>query len=236
MTTSSARISSLIKLIRWLIFIGLAGLIFLGTKYLTVQTVKCQVDDSACPPDVFAELSRNYGQRVSGIRPSEIEIKLLKADFRLESVEVGLKFPLTLEARLKTRTPVIQIIPVISQERGLLIDGKGRVTGERDTGDLPLIIWDGIAQFQPGNDLPDDLVTGIPFFEKIYSLFSPDFIEISGKELFFYLPEKTKVKFLVAGRADKLEALQLLTNQARIGNQPVPKEIDLRFNYPVIKN
>ena len=144
------------------------------------------------PPDVFAELSRNYGQRVSGIRPSEIEIKLLKADFRLESVEVGLKFPLTLEARLKTRTPVIQIIPVISHERGLLIDGKGRVTGERDTGDLPLIIWDGIAQFQPGNDLPDDLVTGIPFFVKfiLYSLRT--LLRFPAKSYFFIYPKRLK--------------------------------------------
>lgn len=219
-----------------LILLGLCGLVFFGTKYLTVQTVKCQVDNSACPPDVFAELSRNYGQSVSGIRPSEIETKLLKADFRLESAKVELKFPLTLVAELKTRTPVIQITVLKNSGRGLLADDKGRITGERETGDLPLVVWGGISQFQPGNDLPDDLTAGIPLLVKIYSLFSPDYIEISDQELIFYLPEKTKVRFFVDGQADKLEALQLLINQARIGNQPAPKEIDLRFNYPVIKN
>jgi hypothetical protein len=218
------------------ILLVILGLFFLGTKYLTVQTVKCQMDNSACSPDVFAELSRSYGQSVSGIKPSEIETKLLKADFRLESAKVQLKFPLTLVAELKTRTPVIQITALKNSGKGLLVDDEGRITGEREIGDLPLIIWNEIGQFQPGNDLPDDFVTGIPLFIKIYSFFTPDYIEISGQELIFYLPKKTKVKFLVVGPADKLETLQLLTNQARIGNQPVPKEIDLRFNYPVIKN
>ncbi|MBI5356138.1 hypothetical protein HZB78_00800 [Candidatus Collierbacteria bacterium] len=221
---------------RLLILFGLSGLVYLGSKYLTIQTIKCQVDDSACPPDVFAELSRNYGQTVSGVRPSEIEAKLIKADFRLESVKVWLKFPLTLEANLKTRIPVIQIVPVKNIDRGSLIDANGRIIGQREIGDLPLVIWEEINQFQPGDDLPAAFVEGISIIINIYSSFSPEYIEISGRDIIFYLFEKTKVDFPISGSADKLETLQLLINQVRIGNQPVPKEIDLRFNYPVIKN
>lgn len=216
--------------------VAISGIVYLGARYLTVQTVRCRVDDSACPPDVFAELSRNYGQSVYSVRPVEIEAKLLKADFRLESVEVGLKFPLTLEAKLKTRVPVIQIIPSKTWKQGLLADGKGRIIGERETGGLPLIVWAGAGEFSPGKDLPEDFVGAIPLLSEIYALFSPDSLEISGKDIVFNLSGKTKVTVPAANGRDKLEVLQLLINQARIGNQPAPKEIDLRFNYPVIKN
>lgn len=218
------------------VLVVFSGLIYFGAKYLTIQTVKCRVDESACPPDVFAELSRNYGQSVSSVRPAEIEAKLLKADFRLESVEVGLKFPLTLEAKLKTRVPVIQIVPVRAWKQGLLVDGEGRIIGEREIGGLPLIVWTEAGKFKPGNNLQEDFVKGIPVFSEIYALFSPDSLEISGSDVIFNLPGGIKVIIPVASGTDKLEVLQLLINQARIGNQPVPKEIDLRFNYPVIKN
>lgn len=215
---------------------GLSGLVYLGAKYLTIQTVKCRVDESACPPDVFAELSRNYGQSVYGVRPAEIEEKLMKADYRLESLEVGLKFPLTLEAKLKTRTPLVQVVPMKTLKKGLLVDGKGKIIGEREIGELPLIVWAEAGIFKPGDNLPADFVEAIPLFSKIYSLFSPDNMEMVGGDVIFYLPEKIKVTVPVINQPDKLEVLQLLINQARIGNQPVPKEIDLRFNYPVIKN
>lgn len=224
------------KFSRWLIFLGLVGLIYLGAKYLTIQTIKCQVDNSACPPDVFAELSRSYGQSIYKVRPSELEEKLLKADFRLKSVKVGLRFPLTLEAELKTRTPVVQIVTSKNLLKGLLVDGQGRIVGERQVEGLPLIIWSGISAFSPGQNLPESLVSAIPVVNEIYSLFSPDSVEILNDAIIFYLPEKTKVKYPLAGTADKLISLQLWMNQARIRNQPAPKEIDLRFNYPVIKN
>jgi hypothetical protein len=222
--------------VRLLILVGLAGLIFLGSKYLTIQVISCQVDGSACPPDVYAELSRNYGQSVSGVRPAEIEEKLLKADFRLKSAKVGLRFPLTLKAELKTRVPVIQVIPSNNSIKGLLVDNQGRIIGEREAGELPLIIWDEVALFRPGNDLPPEFVAFIPVLLEIDVRFNPVSAEVSNGMVIFYLPEKIKVKFPAPGSTDKLEALQLLVNQARIGNQPVPKEIDLRFNYPVIKN
>ena len=221
---------------RWLIFIGLAGLIYLGAKYLTIQTIKCQVDDSACPPDVFAELSRSYGQSVYKVRPSELEDKLLKADFRLKSVKVGLRFPLTLAAELKTRVPVVQIAAAKNSLKGLLADEQGRIVGERQVAGLPLIIWSEISFFSPGQDLPKSLISAISTVNEIYSLFSPDSVEILNETIIFYLSEKTKIKYPLAGPADKLVSLQLWMNQARIKNQPAPSEIDLRFNYPVIKN
>ena len=225
-----------VKFGRWLIFIGLAGLIYLGAKYLTIQTIKCQVDDSACPPDVFAELSRSYGQSVYKVRPSELEDKLLKADFRLKSVKVGLRFPLTLAAELKTRVPVVQIAAAKNSLKGLLADEQGRIVGERQVAGLPLIIWSEISFFSPGQDLPKSLISAISTVNEIYSLFSPDSVEILNETVIFYSPEKIKVKYPLAGSADKLLSLQLWMNQARIKNQPAPKEIDLRFNYPVIKN
>jgi len=225
-----------VKFGRWLIFIGLAGLIYLGAKYLTIQTIKCQVDDSACPPDVFAELSRSYGQSVYKVRPSELEDKLLKADFRLKSVKVGLRFPLTLAAELKTRVPVVQIAAAKNSLKGLLADEQGRIVGERQVAGLPLIIWSEISFFSPGQDLPKSLISAISTVNEIYSLFSPDSVEILNETVIFYSPEKIKVKYPLSGSADKLLSLQLWMNQARIRNQPAPKEIDLRFNYPVIKN
>ncbi|MBI2309985.1 hypothetical protein HYU89_03715 [Candidatus Collierbacteria bacterium] len=225
-----------VKFSRSLIFVGLAGLIYLGTKYLTIQTIKCQVDDSACPPDVFAELSRSYGQNVYKVSPPELEEKLLKADFRLKSVKVGLRFPLTLAAELKTRIPVVQIVASKNLFKGLLVDAQGRIVAEREVAGLPLIIWSEISSFLPGQDLPRDLVLAIPTVNEIYSLFSPDSVEILNETIIFYLSEKTKVKYPLAGPADKLVSLQLWMNQARIKNQPAPSEIDLRFNYPVIKN
>lgn len=226
----------IVKFSRSLIFIGLAGLIYLGAKYLTIQIIKCQVDDSACPPDVFAELSRSYGQSIYKVRTSELEEKLLKADFRLKSAKVGLRFPLTLAAELKTRIPVVQIVASKNLLNGLLVDEQGRVVGERQVAGLPLIIWNEISTFSPGQDLPESLMSTIPTVIEIYSLFSPDSVEILNETIIFYLPEKTRVKYPLAGTADKLASLQLLINQARIRNQPAPKEIDLRFNYPVIKN
>ena len=236
MNTSFAPTSSLMKFNRLLIFIGLAGLIYLGTKYLTIQTIKCQVDDSACLPDVFAELSRSYGESIYKVRPSELENKLLKADFRLKSAKVGLRFPLTLAAELKTRIPVVQIVASKNLLKGLLVDEMGRIVGERQVEGLPLIIWSEISGFSPGRDLPESLVSAIPIVNEIYSLFSPDSMEILNDTIIFYLPDKIKVKYPLAGAAGKLVSLQLWINQARIRNQPVPKEIDLRFNYPVIKN
>jgi hypothetical protein len=225
-----------VKFKRWLVFIGFAGLIYLGAKYLTIQTIKCQVDDSACPPDVFAELSRSYGESIYKVRPPELENKLLKADFRLKSAKVGLRFPLTLAAELKTRIPVIQIVASKNLPNGLLVDEEGRVVGERQVAGLPLIIWSGISGFSPGQDLPKSLMSAIPTVNEIYALFSPDSVEIVNDTIIFYLPGKIKVKYPLAEPIDKLVSLQLWMNQARISNQPVPKEIDLRFNYPVIKN
>ncbi len=224
------------KLFRLLVLAGLTGLSLWGLKYLTIQTVSCQVDGSACPPDVYAELSRNYGRGIASVRPPEIEEKLLKADFRLKSAKVGLKFPLTLRAELKTRVPVVQAITSVNSVKGPLIDNQGRIIGEREAGELPLIIWDEIALFHPGNDLPAELAAFIPVLTEIDVRFAPVSMEVSQGMIIFYLSEKIKVKFPVADPADKLETLQLLVNRARIGNQPAPKEIDLRFNYPVIKN
>jgi len=225
-----------VKFSRWLIFLGLAGLIYLGAKYLTIQTIKCQVDDSACPPDVFAELSRSYGESIYKVRPPELENKLLKADFRLKSAKVGLRFPLTLVAELKTRIPVVQIVASKNLPNGLLVDDEGRVVGERQVAGLPLIIWSGISGFSPGQDLPKNLMLAVPTVNEIYALFSPESLEILNDAIIFYLPGKIKVKYPLAESIDKLVSLQLWMNQARISNQPVPKEIDLRFNYPVIKN
>jgi len=226
----------IVKFRWWLIFFGLSGLIYFGVKYLTIQTIKCQVDDSACPPDVFAELSRNYGQSIYKVKPLELEEKLLKADFRLKSAKIGLIFPLTLVAELKTRVPLIQIVSDKNLLNGLLVDEQGRVIGERQVMGLPLIVWSEISAFSPGQDLPKNLVSAIPIVDEIYSFFSPDSIEILNDTIIFYLPEKIRVKYPLAGPSDKLAFLQLWRNQARISNQPVPKEIDLRFNYPVIKN
>lgn len=221
---------------RWLVFAGLAGLIYLGGKYLTIQIIKCQVDNSACPPDVFAELSRSYGQSVYKVRPSELEEKLLKADFRLKSAKVGLRFPLTLIADLKTRIPVIQITASKNSPNGLLVDEEGRVVGERQVAGLPLIIWNEIPDFSPGQDLPKSLILAIPTVNEIYALFAPDSVEILNDTIIFYLPGKIKVKYPLVEPIHKLVSLQLWMNQARISNQQIPREIDLRFNYPVIKN
>jgi hypothetical protein len=225
-----------VKFSRWLVVIGLAGLIYLGAKYLTIQIIKCQVDDSACPADIFAELSRSYGQSVYKVRPSQLEEKLLKADFRLKSAKVGLRFPLTLVADLKTRIPVIQITASKNFPNGLLVDETGRIVGERQVTGLPLIIWNGISGFSPGQDLPKSLMLAIPTVNEIYALFAPDSVEILNDTIIFYLPGKIKVKYPLAESIHKLVSLQLWMNQARISNQQIPKEIDLRFNYPVIKN
>ena len=161
---------------------------------------------------------------------------MLKADFRLKSAKVGLRFPLTLAAELKTRIPVVQIVASKNLLKGLLVDEMGRIVGERQVEGLPLIIWSEISGFSPGRDLPESLVSAIPIVNEIYSLFSPDSMEILNDTIIFYLPDKIKVKYPLAGATGKLVSLQLWINQARIRNQPVPKEIDLRFNYPVIKN
>ena len=114
--------------------------------------------------------------------------------------------------------------PLLATPHGRAVDRKGSVESIE------------ISGFSPGRDLPESLVSAIPTVNEIYALFSPDSVEILNDTIIFYLPDKTKVKYPLAGSADKLLSLQLWMNQARIRNQPAPKEIDLRFNYPVIKN
>lgn len=226
------------RLIKIFIYLSLGVAVFLaGFKFLRVQTVKCVQGDGPCSADVMAELYRWHRQNIFLIRPDKIEEKILKANISLKEVKVKLIFPLTLSAKLTLRKAVANFVSTRTSAIGLQADQDGVVISDSQNKEgLPEIIWAQISDFRVGDVLPEEFKNTILLVSNLSSAFSAANFEFDGKTtLRMISSEGIKVSFSTSKDfVSQAAALQELTKKARIDGE-MPKEIDLRFQNPIIK-
>lgn len=221
------------------IFIGLAGMVIYILFFSRLFLLK-KIECNGCSDVVTAELAKDVGKNVFRIKRREISNKLLKSDLTLATVEIKIKLPSGLIANLEKRSADFRLTNDALSGNYLLVDNQGvvldRVDGDLNS-DLLILVWSGAENMNIGNKTPDDVVRGAEILNLLkdrYNFGGKGNIEdnylmvkiINGPLVRFGLDKETTVK---------IRELQLAMDQARI-DLLKPKEIDLRFNNPIVVN
>ncbi len=161
------------------------------------------------------------------------EIKRVHPEFF--QVEIKKRLPQTLSFKVEIRKVAI----AISQEGSFyLVDKEGVLLEKRETNlDLPLIVFSGKIEQEPGHWLEDELLlkTVRLLYESKLRLLEPRSAQIVSERV-IELILKNGLTVLFSSEKElkeQLDSLQFIFERAKIEGEKL-KRIDLRFDKPVV--
>lgn len=227
------------KIVVLAVVLGLIGFGMYGLFFSRVFLLK-KVECNGCSDIMMAELTKDIGKNIFKIKPPKIGDKLLQSDLTLAEVKIKIKLPNTLMVDVKRRVPDFRLANDVSSLDYLLADSQGVILdkAKRDeNNNLPILIWPGILKLNIGFRVPERIVKGAEILDLLQENYD---VEKRGKIESNDLSVKIINGPLVKFNLDKevmaqIKSLQFTMNQVKI-DLLSPKEIDLRFNNPIVVN
>lgn len=228
-------ISHLLRLILAIFPVGLLIYLILFSDLLTVNKIECRQDSGDCSADVLAELDKYRGQKIIFLKLSQIEDKISRADNFISQARITIKLPRTIVANLNLRSASAQIgvSPEISEV--LLLDKQNMVIGKSNVlAELPVVYSVDAGNLSIGSVVDTRVFKALVIASNLKSISELGNAIIRGNSLEVRRAIGGKIIFSLDKEPEtQIRALQLLLNQARIGELEM-KSIDLRFDRPVI--
>lgn len=216
--------------------IGFGIYILFFSRFFLLRKVEC----NGCSDIMMAELTKDIGKNIFKIKPPKIGDKLLQSDLTLAEVKVKIKLPNTLMADVKKRIPYFRLANDVSSLDYLLADSQGVILDKvkRDeNNNLPILIWPEILELNIGARIPERIVKGAEILDLLrqnYDVAERGKIENNG--LSIKIINGPLIKFNLDKEViAQIRSLQFTLNQVKI-DLLSPKEIDLRFNNPIVVN
>lgn len=221
--------------LKWfLIFLTFSpfALIFIYPLFAKIKLVECSTQYGICSEKINQELKKFVGKTIfSGIR--EIKFYLSK-DVLIKGSTVRLIFPNTIKVDLLIKKPSF-CIGEGDLKKFALVDNDGIVLAFSDNCALPRIITKAATRIE-GEKVSDSELFSLKIIRGIYEMYQVQVGKMDA-DLVVELPKEVTVIFPIEGDSDVLlGALRLI--YTKIQNQALEKkykEIDLRFNAPVLR-
>lgn len=224
----------------WLLLtIIFCGIFFLSSLLLfRIQTVTCQIETHPCPPEINQALLPLQGRLLflSSAYLSQY-LPALEPQYQLENYD--LKLPSTLLLNFKKQPPIYQVRRQTSQEVKVLSQA-GEIMSQEPKAHLPTLIlassvWDTFLMTNPPNlgihQKLDKVVTTLPSFTaSIQGLYL-----IDTQTIVTYLSDGKVAILSLDDFPTGLERLELVLRNLTIQPQPEVREIDVRFQFPVLR-
>lgn len=227
------KIAVLAAVMAW---IGFGVYILFFSQFFLLRKVECD----GCSDVVVAELSKDIGKNVFKIKTGIISDKLLKSDLTLAEAKIKIKLPNILTADLKKRIPDFRLTNNVLSWNYLLADKQGVILDKVNGGqnnDLPILIWQKVWSFNIGDKIPENITKGAEILDLLQDNYDAGGRgSIENNYLAVKITNGPTVIFSLDKEAvSEIRALQLTMDQAKIDSVK-PREIDLRFNNPIVVN
>lgn len=227
--------------VRWMI---LFSAILIVVKLTTgpsfrIDQISClNQDEKECDPVVMAELNRHKGESTFLINTKDIKQKLINANPAYRDINVLAKLPKLLIVTMTDKSEYSNL-KVASNSGSFIVDQNLRIVDEstKESGTIFTIIAPEAVQYGVGDQITDPTI--IKSYEiarqlkKKYINFE-NIIITSPTMIIAVLPDGKKVLFTTTKDISRqVTSLQLILSKATI--TPEPREIDVRFDKPVLK-
>lgn len=222
-----------------IILIVIGGVVVsLKTDIFAVRTITCTLDFKECTDaGVIAELNKLQGQNLLTIQTGGMSGRLTAGNFMIRQVEFHKQLPNTLRVELLSVYPVAAIQVKNTGSEWIVVDGKYRVIGIRNTDpNVPVVIVDSPPDVRIGTAIADQgVVKALDFAISIVGeLPSVRATELSGDTITLELAGGKSAILSTSVDRDT----QIHTLQAVLADSTMIKEvrsIDVRFGRPVLK-
>lgn len=219
-----------------LCLLGTVIYVLFFSQMFVLKKVEC----GGCSDEVRAELSREIGKNIFKVKTARISEKLLESDLTLFSARVKIKLPDKLEAELRKRIASFRLTNSTSSRNCLLVDNQGVILDKDSDGEsrnLPELVWQKVENLNIGDRAGENVVRAAEILDLL-----EDSFDASGKG---YVENNNLTVRIVGGPLVKFDlsketiasvrALQLTMDQVKMDSLS-PKEVDLRFNNPIVVN
>ena len=201
-----------------------------------IKKILCLHGESPCSAVVEAELSKFMGKSILTFRADQLERTLRQADIAVESVDVKPKLPHTIQVKLSSRGSTITL-SIATSSAVLYVDDQLVPFKLDETSQKPTqIISDKVKYLSLGEQIIDPvIVSAIRLNRELKDNFiSFQNIEALDDRLQVLLKNNTLAIFTINSDFSKtVPSLQYILQEDTIGQRP--KQIDLRFNKPVLR-
>jgi cell division septal protein FtsQ len=232
------------------ILLILAVVFWLKSDFWVVKKIDCQVNSGGCPPEIWTDLmSLSLGKNIIFFPRQDVIRKIKENHHKIASLKIKKRFPAELLFKLKERKPIVALAieaPVETSPGEFSLTGDFYLTDEEgvivekgaSSQDLPLILLKNDPRLAVGERFNQEeiLRTNEILLKMKLRLIEPKLGRIlSVGKVEIWLKDNVRVVMSSEKEIDsQLDSLQLILRRAKIEGEQI-KEIDLRFDKPVIK-
>ncbi len=218
-----------VMIVGLLIWLGFSGT-------FNIKHILCLYEDRPCSDAIESELNNFLGKNILTFQAATLEKKLAAADISVRAVSVTPQLPDTLRINLGKRSGIMTL-GIATESAKLLVDESQTPFEIEEKSLTPAqIISSRVKNLSLGEPIKDKLLlSAISLHQALQDNFvAYKLITADENLLSVDLIDGQIALFNPAGDMEKTAAsLQLILREATI--QPKPREIDLRFDKPVLR-
>lgn len=216
--------------------LGLVWLIFFSDLF-HIKSITCEFAGSPCGEDVTAELEKQRGKNILTVRADTVEKKLQEGNLQVGRAQAEVTLPDTLSVVLTPRDAIFTAAVATDSAQFVFIDQSSVPFRVQDNQEPPAeVISPAVSSLSLGEYIRDPgMLASLALADSLkrhfvsfrFILKTDDRLQVVLKNgVVALLPTTDSIN-------QKVASLQLILSQTTI--TPLPKEIDLRFEKPVLR-
>lgn len=196
-----------------------------------VKSVTCSTQYGTCSEKLNEQLKSSLGKSIF-ITKRDLK-RILAKNLLIKIYTVRYLFPDTLDINVVVKKPSFCLLHGPNQY--FLIDQEGLILDTQQSCSLPSV-QGSVANYSIGQKVSDKDLFTLKIAQGVYEMYQVRILKSSNDNLTVDLPSGVKVIFPTGGDADLLlGALRLIYTKVQGQSPGKYKEIDLRFESPVLR-